>query len=129
MPDSLEVLAGFNSTRKLKEVIIPANVKTIEESAFNYCEKLKTIIIPATVTKIDDSAFAFCTDLVDVYIPSSVKEMHDYVFLGSDKVVIHTPAGSYAEAFAKRRNISCVNNVLGMWIGDSKVEEEFIRWL
>lgn len=124
LPDSLEVLAGFNSTPNLTDVVIPPNVKTIEESTFNYCEKLKKIIIPACVTKIDDSAFAFCTDLADVYIPSSVKEMHDYVFLGSDKVVIHTPAGSYAESFAKRRNITCDNKVAGIWSAATKAEQE-----
>ena len=124
LPDSLEVLAGFNSTKNLTAIELPARIKTIQEHAFFACEKLTKIVIPASVEKIDDSAFASCSALKDVYVPASVKEMHDYTFLGNMGMTLHTPAGSYAEAFAKRRNISYDNNVLGMWIGDTRVEEE-----
>lgn len=120
LPESLEVLAGFNSTPKLASIEIPPRVRIIQESTFNYCEGLKKVIIPLSVTKIDDSAFAFCKNLADIFIPATVEEMHEYTFLGNSEMTIHTPAGSYAEAYAKRRMIACDNNVAGIWSDDAK---------
>ena len=37
---------------------------------------------------------------------------------------MHTPAGSYAESFAKQKNIAYDNNVAGIWSAATKVEEE-----
>lgn len=124
LPDSLEELAGFNASKKLAEINIPHNVRIIKENAFSACDKLVKVIIPTSVTTIEGSAFGTCSGLKDVYVPASVKEMHEYTFLGNIGMTMHTPAGSYAESFAKQKNIACDNNVAGIWSAATKVEEE-----
>lgn len=118
-PESLEVLAGFNACEKLSAIELPPNVKVIKENAFSRCEKLEKIIIPSAVTSIESCAIDAGKALKDVYIPASVQDIHDYALLCSNNATIHTPAGSYAEGFAKRRNISCDNNIDGIWKIDS----------
>ena len=61
---------------------MPENVTEIGDQAFRDCGKLKYIFVPASVRSIGWMAFADCPDLT-----------------------IHTPAGSYAETYAKENNI------------------------
>ena len=121
LPESLEDLAGFNSCKKLSAIELPSNVKVIRENAFFCCKKLKRIVVPPSVTTIENGALDAGYLLKDVYIPASVQNIHEYTFLGSNNVKIHTSAGSYAEAFAKRRRMSWDNHVDDIW---SDTEED-----
>ena len=89
-----ESLRSLNSSQKicknctaLIQIRLP-NVKQIPNEAFAGCEALERIVIPASVTKIAQKAFS-CG------------------WIGQcPKLTIHAPAGSYAEQFAKERDIS-----------------------
>ena len=48
--------------------------------------------------------------LKELHIPSSVTNIEDFVFTGCEKLVIYTPAGSYAERYAKEHNINFVDS-------------------
>ena len=67
LPDSLETI-GINSfeMNKFEEIVIPDNVKTIEDGGFMDCSSLTTITLPASLTSIGASAFAGCVSLKTV---------------------------------------------------------------
>ncbi len=100
-----------NQKKKITEVKIPDNVKTIEAGAFTNCTKLtkvtftkkskltkidantfkgckeiKTFTIPGSVTKIGKSAFEKCTALKKIVIPDKVTEIGDKAFYGNKKM-------------------------------------------
>lgn len=63
------------------------------------------VTIPAGVTKIWDNTFKDCTGLTSVTIPESVTEIGYNVFTNCRRLVIHAPAGSYAEQYAKKNSV------------------------
>ncbi len=76
IPGSVETIGerAFMNTG-LESIIIPLNVKYIEENAFAMCENLKKVTIPSTVEKIESGAFEGCTNITDVYINVKFKDL------------------------------------------------------
>ena len=68
IPNSvLEIGAeAFNNCRNLTDVILPANLKRIEESTFENCKNLNSIDIPESVTEIGKDAFSNCENLKSI---------------------------------------------------------------
>ena len=66
------------------------NVTCIGKSAFSKCEKIKSVIIPNTVTSIEYSAFAFCS-IESVTIGNSVTTIGNQAFRNSDLTSITIP--------------------------------------
>ena len=62
------------------DVVIPAGVTEIGDSAFSDCDGLTSITIPDSITRIGDSAFFGCIGLTSVTIPDSVTEIGDNPF-------------------------------------------------
>lgn len=56
---------AFYGTR-VKEIVIPDNVKSIEKGSFWGCSSLKTITLPASLAFIGASAFKNCDRLETV---------------------------------------------------------------
>ena len=110
IPDAVQKIgtSAFNTYETLRSVAIPDSVTVIEGYAFAGCKKLKNVSIPVSVTSIGMSAFCGCTALTDIIIPASVVEMQTGTFKDCKKLTIHTPAGSYAETYAKENNIPFV---------------------
>lgn len=69
---------------------IKYNVTCIGESAFDKCKKIKSVIIPNTVTSIEYYAFAFCS-IESVTIGNSVTEIGNQAFRNSDLKSITIP--------------------------------------
>ena len=67
---------------KVKTVMIPNTVTSIDTRAFYNCTGLTKIIIPDSVTFIGDSAFGYCTSLERIIIPDSETYMGDRLFEG-----------------------------------------------
>ncbi|MGN0461842.1 MAG: leucine-rich repeat protein [Ruminococcus sp.] len=87
--------AVFANCRKLKNITIPSNVKTITKEEFWNCPKLKTVTIPKTVTKISDKAFGYI----------------DNGYGGSEKIegfTIKGKTGSTAHKYAKKNGFKFV---------------------
>jgi len=74
----------------LNALILPANLKTIEDESFagSPCQ---AVIIPDGCTAIGSKAFADCKDLVYVYIPASVTALSADAFDGCPHVIIDRP--------------------------------------
>lgn len=70
---SFETIAAglFNGFSKLKTVVLPNTLTTIEDSAFSGCTKLTSITLPESLTTVKASAF-FGTGLTSITIPNSV---------------------------------------------------------
>ena len=87
LPNSLErIRSAFYKCEKLKEIVIPANVKEIGSSAFYGCSKMNAAVIPRSVTRIGEAAFSGCRS--------------DFTIYGY--------SGSYAETYANSNNIPFV---------------------
>lgn len=71
---------AFSGCKKLKNIIIPQHVSSLEEEAFRACESLKVIDIPQRVEKIEQYAFSDCISLEKVVIPQKVGVLDDCVF-------------------------------------------------
>lgn len=102
IPDTVNRIGAhaFGYT-KLVSLSIPHGVTIIPEYCFDHCEDLTEILIPDSVTEIEHSAIYACMKLKDIYVPASVTKIGDFVF---SKAVIHAPAGSYAEEYARINN-------------------------
>lgn len=87
---------GASSYRsKVKTVIIPDTVTTIEYSAFEGCENLTEIMIPESVTSIGTGAFRECKALKSLKLPSSIKEIPAQLFADSGIEHFEFPEGTY----------------------------------
>ncbi len=96
---------------KCKKICLE-RVKRIGVEAFFYNNNLVEIVIPVGVETIESGAFLHCHALSDAFIPESVMIIRDNSFDAQQGILrpnltIHTPAGSYAERYAKKHNIPC----------------------
>ncbi|MBR2114031.1 MAG: leucine-rich repeat protein [Prevotella sp.] len=57
---------GLFTWGKLKNIVIPDNVTTIEEAAFEHCQDLESVLIPSTMTNVDVKVFQYCSKLKTV---------------------------------------------------------------
>lgn len=93
----------------LETIKLPANLKAIEEKAFSGCIKVTTIELPEGLERIEDGAFWGDAAMEKIVIPASVTSIGEMAFCDCDNLTIYTPAGSFAEKYAKANKISVVN--------------------
>ena len=124
IPDSVTNIenGAFIYCNKLDNVVIPESVTYIGKGAFTGCgfsditvpksvtnfagafqysSNLKNVIISDGVTQIGEYAFLWCENFESIYIPASVTYIAENAFQSTQNFIIKTPAGSYAEEFAK----------------------------
>ncbi len=82
LPDEIEglpvVTLGmklFSKNDTLEGVLLPAGLKTIENSVFSGCMNIQRLDLPEGVTYIGDFAF-WPSGIERIYIPSTVEELH-----------------------------------------------------
>lgn len=81
VPESVTTIGWHAFSRsKLSEIILPPNLKAIEDYGFDVCENMERIVLPAGLTRIEDSAFRSCRSLRAIRIPSSVQSLGFRVF-------------------------------------------------
>ena len=87
---------------------LPKLLTAIEEEAFAG-DTFVCVVLPDGCQRIEAGAFRGCTQLQYIEIPASVTAISDTAFEGcSDQLIVITTAGSAAEAFAQKHEISCV---------------------
>lgn len=66
IPESVSVVGAysFSDCDNLSEIILPSELKSIEDGAFEYCDNLTEIDIPNSVINIGVGVFDMCTSLV-----------------------------------------------------------------
>ena len=84
---------------------VPSSVKAIGEAAFVYCQHLQKITLPDSVKSIDGDAFSGCSELLEITVPPSVTRIKDSAFSQCDHLTVCGKSGSYAEKYAKKKNI------------------------
>ena len=103
---------GFSNCRHLKNVVLPAKVRIIDDYAFRSSgvkeislgsvkkigkgafenSKIERVRIPGTVAMIESSLFEFCSDLKEVWIDKGVKKIEEDAFYGCNKLTkVHIP--------------------------------------
>ena len=125
VPNSVTTLGRgvFYLRKSLTSINIPNSVTSIEDSAFEDCTSLTSINIPNSVTSIGSSAFRRCTSLVSINIPDSVTSIGNYTFDSCTNLKIYCEQGSYAETFAKGKNIPIVYTDMKATALDNKVDK------
>lgn len=110
IPDSVTSIgmSAFSGCSSLTSINIPNSVTSIGSSAFSGCTSLTSIEIPSSVTSIGESAFLGCTSLISIEIPNSVTSIGINAFNGCTNLTIYCEQGSYAETYAKSKNIPVV---------------------
>lgn len=137
LPSTLRKIGAgaFTSCASMTEIEIPEGVTEIGGETFEYCESLERIKLPESLTTIGKYAFCGCRSLKEIVIPNSVsvvekgafkdaglKEIYvknkdtsfvtggEYYdsFAGIKELVVHAPAGSKAETFAKNHGYTFV---------------------
>ena len=68
------------SESSLESVVLPDQLKRIEESTFLGCKNLKKVTFGKNVTYIGDGAFAQCKALKTIKLPKNLKEIDDSAF-------------------------------------------------
>ena len=104
LPDKMTVINPglLCGCQKLKEVKLPANLKSIEDNAFGSDISLESIVIPDKTEKIGPYAFSSC-GLKEVTILSKFVRIDEDAFYSCDpSMVICGAKGSVAEEYAKK---------------------------
>lgn len=91
----------------LSVLSLPAATKEIEAEAFAG-SAVECAAIPDGCERIGNKAFAQCAALEMAEIPASVTSIADDAFAGSERLVIVTAEGSYAQTYATNHGIPCV---------------------
>ena len=123
--DGLPVTAidssAFAGNKKISEVIIPSNVKTIGTAAFMNCTSLRSVTLSTGIDFIEKQAFYRCSNLLSIKIPNGIKYI-GYMALGyyydnnarSDKKVrdftIISNTGTASESYAKNNGFVFIPN-------------------
>lgn len=92
VPDSLEtiilkddektIIGTFGNMNNIKTIILPEELKIIEEGSFNGCTSLETVEIPETVEEIGNNTFFNCSSLKKISIPETVEKIGNDAFSG-----------------------------------------------
>ncbi|MCR5429690.1 MAG: leucine-rich repeat domain-containing protein [Eubacterium sp.] len=92
----------YNRAKKVKKVIIPSSVKTIESYAFAF-SNVEEVSISEGITQIHDNIFAN-SKVKDVYLPDSIDYLGDNIFGNSKGVKVHCTKDSATYKFLNEHN-------------------------
>ena len=89
LPDGITAILGNTFKRvkdKLRVVIIPEGVRTIEANTFANCPNLEEVHLPDTLTFIGEKAFLNCKKLKTINFPSKLWRIDCYAFNGCESL-------------------------------------------
>ena len=104
----IELQNTFENHEEITSVLIPNSIEIIGWNVFDGTS-IEEISIPENVMGLGMFSFANCEKLKKVtFCGNNCTEIDETAFRNSTNVVIHAPAGSYAETYAKENNIPFV---------------------
>lgn len=72
----------FQECNSLKNVVLPAAIKTMDNYTFNKCEALETVVMPAALTTLGTYTFNECTALKNVTFGNALTTFPGRTFSG-----------------------------------------------
>ena len=85
LPENLDVIpSNFFLGSALKEITLPAGIKTVMQGALGNCTNLTSVTLNDGLTTIEECAFMSCPNLTEIVIPASVETLTEYAFVGCD---------------------------------------------
>lgn len=84
--DSTYSNGSCSFSSKLKSILLPNSIVTINNYCFSKCYSLTEINIPNSVTAIGDVAFQYC-GLTSLVIPESIKKIGNGAFYGNSHLI------------------------------------------
>ncbi len=76
----------FSGCTGIEKVVIPSNVRIINESAFQNCTNLLNVELSKRLTAIQGNSFRGCGKLTDINFPASLKKIDNYAFWGDNSL-------------------------------------------
>jgi len=77
---------------RLRSVVIPETVRTIDDSLFNYCQQLETVICYAPLETTAKSTFTLCRGLKNVVFVNGLRTIDSYCFRDTESLeTVYTP--------------------------------------
>lgn len=76
----------FAGRSYLREIILPENLKGLEEYAFYNCDSLTSVIVPDGVKLLRNSTFRNCRRLSDIALPENLEGIESQVFYDCDSL-------------------------------------------
>lgn len=110
IPDSVSSIGAytFSSCRALQTIHLPNELQDLQSELF-VDSGIKELVVPAKVKTIGANIFALSSAdkpvIRTVVLPPSVTKIHEAAFAHCDNLTIQSLAGSYAETYAKTHNI------------------------
>ena len=84
---------AFSYETRLKSIVLPEGLESIEYGAFDHCDSLLSITLPSTLKSIAPTAFQYCLQLDSIGLPDNLEVIDEEVFLGCENLrAIHLPA-------------------------------------
>ncbi len=71
----------FRDCTQLKEIVLPKNIKILNNYLFKGCSALTSIVLPESVEEIREHAFADCVSLKEISMPESMELISNNAFL------------------------------------------------
>ncbi|MBO7374578.1 MAG: leucine-rich repeat domain-containing protein [Lachnospiraceae bacterium] len=109
-PDTVSAISpyAFWGCNNLEFVNVSDKVEVIPPYAFSGAINLKSVTLSFNTKQIAQKAFENCSSLEQIYIPDSVEKINDSAFDGCPKLNILTSQLSFAEKFAKEKELSTI---------------------
>lgn len=111
---SLEYQA-FKGCAKLKNVMLPNQLKAIGTSAFNGCTSLESVEIPESVSEIGSSAFQNCTSLKEVKMGDA--DLKEVKMCDAAKITMGISSFEGCPALADENGFTIVGGILLFYTG------------
>ncbi len=108
IPDNVKKIneAAFWSKDSIEGVVISGSVTEIGDYAFWSCDALRYVHFEEGVQKIGDTVFWSCPSLKDVNLPTSIKEIGNDAFANCDALTLHVPSSSYAQSYVNQNRLT-----------------------
>ena len=78
IPKNIKTLNSKFIANDNNTILIPYEIKEIDECAFSNCSSLTSITIPNSVTQIGDDTFYDCESLTSITIPENLRNSFPY---------------------------------------------------
>ena len=96
---------AFEGNEKLREIVLPSSLRSVEANAFNGCINLEEVIFPDTIEYIGDGAFFGCSSLERVVFGENLRFIGHNAF--SDCGALSEISTIYAEEIGMQAFYAC----------------------